>query len=1181
MTISILAQAVVDKNSGGDPAYTHAGFAVPGGTTRLLVQVEYRGYSSGAAPAISSVTHNGDAMSLLTGSATTGGFDDITTAWYHLASPDIGTFNIVVTLPSDIRGCKMWMLAISGEKESGSILGQSAFQRTAATATNTVGLGLTPAASGDSLLLASLSIAQATTLSSFTGTGFVEVDTGSYTGGGNLTSTSRYKLNASGSTTASATFGASDTDIGGSLIEILAEPTGTDVSDTFGVTVAVTGSVASRSSASIADASYRRLLSWTEVLSIQPDAAGVDRRIIAAGPETAPNLALDQSGTAYRATWRTTDGVVIVETAAGSQSVAAQHLAVVADVAGDPAIYLNGFLSGGVIQGGDLVGITDIGTGGQTIGSHTTSTPGAYTGLVGRYLLYASAMSPEQIRLLALSETDPDVLWGYGVEDDAEETNQSLVACPLEAVLDGQPSATLTPTILDPAGGTISIASVTQPINGTLAIAGSNRLVYVPTPGWQGSDTATYTASDGSKLSTGKISIRQQQPSLKANGDSVTVAENGSVTFNPRVNDVGAGSLFVVGATQGSLGSATVNADGTITYQNTSAGSSDSFTYTVADNYGQATASVSVTITATSFVSASADSMSTLQGTAVDIDVIANDTASSDNLPLVVLPGSITTPSPSGTATLQADGRIRYTPVSGFTGAASFNYTAKPASKTTPTSTAVCSVQVLAAPVGFPKVPTGPFTATLRVPSAAYPTINAALAAAAPGNRILVANGTYREAIDSAKSGSAAGGYIYIVAENHLGATLAGTAAGDPLSWKFTGSYIWVTGFVCNNPSKSSPDAVVGNKNYYYNSNREEYQFRLFGHHMRVTNCLINAPSGIGISANSAVHDIDVCYNTFTMRQAPRWNQNNSIYVGSFSYTVPLPDRIVIARNKWFNDLEFDSSAASSPGEGRYCIYMGNNEPQDNNVGVNRTCKIWENYVNMNFVSRGYYLKRTPDVRRNYIAINRGGGNFNCFNLRHGGYSQSDGTVFTTPPLSDSNRGWIEGNNFANGKTYINDTDHLWLGNRFVKNVELRYGGRRWKKNSTNTGWIPSDAEGWVQAASRNIFIGCQFGGTLILGTGEDAPPRTYYRLDAGQGGVIRGVECHRGIQTAPTVTRLKDWDNNASSTPPKPAGAGIDAVAAGNAGYQLFDGTDGKTVPPWITDSALLTTGVGCDPAP
>lgn len=570
MAITILDQAVVDKASGGASSYSHGLFPIPGGTTCLLVQVEYRGYSSGGAPALTSVTHNGDALTFLAGSATTGGFDDITTWWGYLRNPDVGTFDIIVTFPSDVRGIKLWMLATSGERTTGSLLGGSAFQRVAATSTNTVGLGVTPAASGDSLLLASLSIAQVTTLTTWTGTGWTAVATASYTGGGNLTSTSRYRLNAPGGAalTVSAVFGAADTDIGGSLIEIRSEPIGTDVSDSFGVTLAVTGSLSAGASASIADAAYRRVAAWTEAFAFQPDTSGVDRRIIAAGPALAPNLTVEQvaTGSVYRWQYRVTGGVVTASSATGSQSAAAQHIALAHGGADGPVVYINGKLSDGTITGGDLTGITDIGAGGETIGAHTTSSPAAYTGLIGRYFLYGAALAAEPVRLFALSQTDPDAIWGYGVEDDAETLNQAPVAMPDVVRPNGRSTMRIAPPVIDPNGTRPEITAVVQPTHGTVSIS-DNDLVLNFEPGWIGTDSLTYTVADtGGKSSTAKITIEQARPALKAVGDSVTVTAGSSVTFDARINDVGAGPLRVVAVSTPSVGTVEILADGRIRF---------------------------------------------------------------------------------------------------------------------------------------------------------------------------------------------------------------------------------------------------------------------------------------------------------------------------------------------------------------------------------------------------------------------------------------------------------------------------------------------------------------------------------------------------------------------------------------------------------------------------------------
>ena len=479
--------------------------------------------------------------------------------------------------------------------------------------------------------------------------------------------------------------------------------------------VAVTGSIiAGLAQAEILNATFRQITTWTELLTLQPDAAGVDRRIISAGVLGTPTLTLNQLATNRNYSWnyRLSDGNVRVDTATNTQSLTAHHLALVHNGASGKAIYLNGIANGQVVEGADLSGTLIVATDGERIGAHGAASPAPYTGLFGRYLLRSGAMTSEQVRLLALSEVEPNSIWGLGSEDDAQVTNQSLVACPLHSELDGQPSVTITPVILDPSGGTLTITSVTQPANGTLSINGLS-LIYRPTRGWQGTASATYTASDSIKSSTGKLTFRQTRPALLLGPDSITVASGGIHIFDPRTNDVGAGTLTIVTHSQPTKGSVTIEPDGRLKYINQTVGTSDSFAYIVEDAYSQQSATVSVTITAGLFVQAGDVSTSTTQDTNIDIDVVAAASASASLTPLVVQSGSITTPT-LGTATLQGDGKIRYTPDTGESGYTDeFDFTLKPSAFATPTDVGKVSVQVLTASPGRPQYLL-PMTGTAR-----------------------------------------------------------------------------------------------------------------------------------------------------------------------------------------------------------------------------------------------------------------------------------------------------------------------------------------------------------------------------------------------------------------------------------------------------------------------------------
>lgn len=823
MSITVLAEAVVDLPSGGSAAYTHSSFAVPPGTDCLVVDLLNRGYSSGV-NAIDAIAHNDLALTIAHDN-NAAGFDDINSVVAWRRNPDIGTFDIDVTFDAQVRGIVLRIQALAGVKAAGSPIGQIAWQRLAGGATDTVGLGLTPAATADSLLCASLGVALNTTLATWTGAGFTDQGTGQYTGGDNLTATFRRRLNAPASAnTAQAKFGASDVDIGGLLYEILAEPTGVDVAGTIDFEIGLAGQVSGPSSARLEDAAFLNgQAAVTDIVIVDPDLAGVDRRLLSAGPALSPNLTIEQVAAGESATscwrWRQrmTTGTRTIETAAGSQAAAPRVLAFVLGPEG-AAAYLDGVPS--MASSADPAsGVTDIGAGGLALGGHDAATPAAYTGKVARLMRYDGALSAAQISLLSRSLADPDSIWGYGEEDDAQDPNRSPVALPMLVEPDGRPLVTLHPRFIDPNGVPPAITGVTQPAHGTVTQDGP-RLVLALEPGWQGVDGFTYTVDDGDKESTGKVAIRQGRPALKAVGDSISVAENGSVTFNPRLNDIGAGPLFVVDATTPAHGAVTVNPDGTITYQHTGGGSTDAFSYTLADDYGQASAEVAVTIETDSFVRASPTTVETTQGVPVEIDVLANATASADNLPLVVATGSVTAPSPSGTAALQSSGRILYSPASGFTGDASFACDVKPSSKPLPKATASVSVRVLSQPSGNPKHP--PTVANSRILTVGYTgpggtanqydSLDAAFGAVPNA-------GNYRIRLNDAavtKSagwdlGRVFGDTVVIESRNPLGATLNGRI------FAHRGRKLWLYQLVTNAPPSqlaAERGSIVCNKDF-------------------------------------------------------------------------------------------------------------------------------------------------------------------------------------------------------------------------------------------------------------------------------------------------------------------------------------------------------------------------------
>ena len=154
-------------------------------------------------------------------------------------------------------------------------------------------------------------------------------------------------------------------------------------------------------------------------------------------------------------------------------------------------------------------------------------------------------------------------------------------------------------------GDPLEIASVTNPANGTASIAGG-LILYVPDSGFTGTDTFSYSVSDGqggSDSASVVITVRLPGNQPVAADDFYNLgAENTLTVAAPGVlgNDVSPGgtSLQAVLKSEPTHGTLTLNADGSFTYT-PQAGyiGADQFTYTANDeNWESNPANVQITI---------------------------------------------------------------------------------------------------------------------------------------------------------------------------------------------------------------------------------------------------------------------------------------------------------------------------------------------------------------------------------------------------------------------------------------------------------------------------------------------------------------------------------------------------------------------------------------------------------
>ena len=159
----------------------------------------------------------------------------------------------------------------------------------------------------------------------------------------------------------------------------------------------------------------------------------------------------------------------------------------------------------------------------------------------------------------------------------------------------------------DPDGDTLSIQSHSTGAYGSVAVDGSSKLLYTPTAGYQGTDSFSYTISDGKGLTaTASVNVTVNAAPVVntapiANDDTAVVTENSSVTIAVRANDTDADgdALTVVGVTQGANGSVvTDSVTGNPIYTPNSGFSGvDNFSYTIDDGHGgTATATVTITV---------------------------------------------------------------------------------------------------------------------------------------------------------------------------------------------------------------------------------------------------------------------------------------------------------------------------------------------------------------------------------------------------------------------------------------------------------------------------------------------------------------------------------------------------------------------------------------------------------
>ncbi len=239
----------------------------------------------------------------------------------------------------------------------------------------------------------------------------------------------------------------------------------------------------------------------------------------------------------------------------------------------------------------------------------------------------------------------------------------------------------------DSFAGATSVSSVTQGTNGSVVIEADNTVTYTPNADFNGTDSFTYTVSNGGPDETATVNVTVTAVADVVDDNPAAGNEDTAQNIDVLANDTFAGATSVSSVTQGTSGSVVIEADNTVTYTpNADFNGTDSFTYTINNGGLDETATVNVTVTAVA--DALADSPAAAnEDTAQNIVVLGNDTFASTPSVSSVTPGA------NGLVQIEANNTVTYTPSADFNGTDSFTYTV---SNGGPDETATVNVTVTA-----------------------------------------------------------------------------------------------------------------------------------------------------------------------------------------------------------------------------------------------------------------------------------------------------------------------------------------------------------------------------------------------------------------------------------------------------------------------------------------------------
>ncbi|MEZ5863072.1 MAG: Ig-like domain-containing protein [Geminicoccaceae bacterium] len=226
---------------------------------------------------------------------------------------------------------------------------------------------------------------------------------------------------------------------------------------------------------------------------------------------------------------------------------------------------------------------------------------------------------------------------------------------------------------------TLTVASVAAPANGTAEIEGG-QVLYTPNENFNGTDSFTYTASDGAggtAEATVTVQVTPGNDAPVAADDSVTTKEDTAATFDVLANDtdVDGDALKVTAVGEAENGTTSISGNKIVYTPSENFNGEDSFTYTIADPAGE-TSEATVTVAVQSINDrpvAVDDTFEVEAGTRrAPLDILANDSDIDNSLNTQSV--QISEQPEHGQAFARANGQIDYYMDSGFVGTDTLTY---------------------------------------------------------------------------------------------------------------------------------------------------------------------------------------------------------------------------------------------------------------------------------------------------------------------------------------------------------------------------------------------------------------------------------------------------------------------------------------------------------------------------